>query len=104
MSTTSPQLPTSRGARYDLLAANLAIAVIAALLLAAVGSNVTVVQLLEKTEIAGIEVNLAVGAAVNPGVIVAAVSIFFRPVCGDFLHLAQPPTGPNDGGPSGGIL
>ena len=77
MPTASPQLPTSRGARYDLLAANLAIAVIAALLLVAVGSNVTVVPLLEKTEIAGIEVNLALGAAVNPGVIVAAVSIFF---------------------------
>lgn len=77
MSTATPQTPTARRARYDLMAANLVIAVIAALLLAAVGSRVTVVQLLEKTEIAGIEVNLAVGAAVNLGVIVAAVAIFF---------------------------
>ena len=77
MSTASPQIPTARGPRYDLMAANLVIAVIAALLLAAVGSRVTVVQLLEKTEIAGIEVSLAVGAAVNPGVIVAAIAIFF---------------------------
>ena len=77
MSTRSPQIPTTRGARYDLLAANLVIALIAALLLAAVGSTVKIVQLLEETEIAGIEVNLAVGAVVNPGVLVAAVSIFF---------------------------
>ena len=77
MSTASPQIPTARGPRYDLMAANLVIAVIAALLLAAVGSRVTVVQLLEKTEISGIEVSLAVGAAVNPGVIVAAIAIFF---------------------------
>ena len=77
MSTGSPQLSAIQGPRYDLLAANLVIALIAALLLAAVGSSVKVVQLLEKTEIAGIEVNLAVGAVVNPGVLVAAVSIFF---------------------------
>ena len=48
--------------------------------MAAVGGSVKVVQLLEKTEIAGIEVNLAVGAAVNPGVLVAAATIFFAMV------------------------
>jgi len=63
--------------RYDLLAVNLTLAVISALLMAAVGGNVKVVQLLEKSEIAGVEVNLAVGAAVNPGVLVAAATIFF---------------------------
>ena len=52
-------------------------AVISALLMAAVGGSVKVVQLLEKTEIAGIEVNLAAGAAVNPGVLFAAATIFF---------------------------
>ena len=64
-------------ARYDLLAVNLALAVISALLMAAVGGNVKVVQLLEKPEVAGVDVNLAVGATVNPGVLVAAANIFF---------------------------
>lgn len=64
-------------ARYDLLAVNLTLAVISALLMAAVGGSVKVVQLLEKSEIAGVEVNLAVGAAVNPGLLVAAATIFF---------------------------
>ena len=77
MSTTVPQTPSPQRARYDLLAVNLVVAVIAALLLAAVGGSVKVVQLLEKTEVAGVEVSLAVGAAVNPGVLVAAVAIFF---------------------------
>ena len=64
-------------ARYDLLAVNLTLAIISALLMAAVGGSVQVVQLLEKSEIAGVEVNLAVGAAVNPGVLAAAATIFF---------------------------
>ena len=64
-------------ARYDLLAVNLTVAVIAALLLAAVGGSLKVVQLLDKAEVAGVEVNLAVGVVVNPGVLVAAVTIFF---------------------------
>ena len=77
MSADNPQPPLRRQARYDLLAVNLTLAVISALLMAAVGGSVKVVQLLEKTEIAGIEVNLAVGAAVNPGVLFAAATIFF---------------------------
>ena len=76
MSPTQPQ-PPPRRPRYDLLAANLTLAVISALLMAAVGSSVRLVQLLEKTEVAGIEVDLAVGAAVNPGVLAASLSIFF---------------------------
>ena len=77
MSAVNPQPPSPRPARYDLLAVNLTLAVISALLMAAVGGSVKVVQLLEKTEIAGFEVNLAVGAAVNPGVLFAAATIFF---------------------------
>lgn len=75
------ELPTTPPPRYDLLAANLIIALIAALLLSAVGSRVELVSLLEQTEIAGREVSLAVGAAVNPGVATAAAAIFFA-LCG----------------------
>lgn len=84
-------------ARYDLLAVNLTVAAISAVLMAAVGSSVKVVQLLDKSEIAGVEVSLAVGAAVNPGILVAAVTIFFAisaAICctwhNRLLHLAQP--------------
>ena len=71
------QLAQSHSARYDLLAVNLTVAVITAVLLAAVGSSVKVVQLLEAAEVAGIEIDLAVGVAVNPGVLTAGVAIFF---------------------------
>lgn len=64
-------------ARYDLLACNLVLAAIAALLMAAVGSSVKVVQVLDGVDIAGFEVDLGVGAAVNPGVLMASVAIFF---------------------------
>ena len=80
MSAANPQPPLRRQARYDLLAVNLTLAVISALLMAAVGGSVKVVQLLEKTEFAGLEVNLAVGAAVNPGVLFAAATIFLAMV------------------------
>ena len=76
MSATEPQPPSPR-VRYDLLAVNLTMAFISALLMAAVGSSVKVVELLEKAEIAGVEIDLAVGAAVNPGVLFAALTIFF---------------------------
>ena len=77
MSTTGPQTPPPQRARYDLLAVNLAMAIISALLMGAVGSSIKVVELLEKTEVAGIGVSLAVGAAVNPSVLTAALAIFF---------------------------
>lgn len=77
MSAPGPQTPLPQRARYDLLAVNLTLAIISALLMAAVGSSIKVVELLEKTEVAGIEVSLAVGAAVNPGVLTAALAIFF---------------------------
>lgn len=64
-------------ARYDLLAFNLVLAAIAALLMASVGSRLQVVQLLEGTEIAGLEIDLAVGVAVNLGIITASATIFF---------------------------
>ena len=67
--------PSHPPVRYDLLAVNLAMALIAALLLAGVGSRVELVSILDQTEIAGQEVSLAVGAAVNPGVITAAVAL-----------------------------
>ena len=81
--TTPTPLPTHETPppRYDLLAANLVIALIAALLLSAVGSRVELVSLLEQTEITGREVSLAVGAAVNPGVATAAAAICFA-LCG----------------------
>ena len=60
MSTTGPQTLPLRPARYDLLAVNLTLAIISALLMAAVGSSIKVVELLEKTEVAGIEISLAV--------------------------------------------
>ena len=63
--------------RYDLLACNLALASIAALLMAAVGSSVKVVQILEGANVAGFDINLGLGAAVNPGVLTASVVIFF---------------------------
>ena len=64
-------------ARYDLLACNLVLASIAALLMAAMGSSVKVVQILEGVSIAGFDINLGLGAAVNPGVLVASLVIFF---------------------------
>ena len=77
MSAENPQPSLRRQGRYDLLAVNLTLAIISALMMAAVGSSIKVVELLEKTEVAGIEVSLAVGAAVNPGVLTAALAIFF---------------------------
>jgi len=66
------QTPT----RYDLLACNLVLASIAALLMAAVGSSIKVVQILEGVNIAGFNIDLGVGAAVNPGVLMASLVIF----------------------------
>ncbi len=63
--------------RYDLLAFNLVLAMIAALMMAAVGSSIQVVQLLDGIEIAGLQIDLAVGVVVNPGVITASAAIFF---------------------------
>ena len=67
------QTPT----RYDLLACNLVLASISALLMAAVGSSVKVVQVLEGVNIAGFHIDLGLGAAVNPGVLTASLVIFF---------------------------
>ena len=64
-------------ARYDLLACDLVLASIAALLMAAVGSSVRVVQILEGVTVAGFNIDLALGAAVNPGVLMASLVIFF---------------------------
>ena len=47
------------------------LASISALLMAAVGSNVKVVQILEGVNIAGFNIDLGLGAAVNPGVLMA---------------------------------
>ena len=76
-------------ARYDLLAFNLVLAAIAALLMASVGSSLQVVQLLEGTEIAGLEIDLAVGVAVNLGIITASATIFFAMARRPMLCLAQ---------------
>ena len=43
----------------------------------AAGSSVKVVQILEETRVAGFDVNLGLGAAVNPGVLTASVVVFF---------------------------
>ena len=64
-------------ARYDLMACNLVLASISALLMAAVGSSVKVVQILEGANVAGFNIDLGLGAAVNPGVLTASVVIFF---------------------------
>ena len=63
--------------RYDLLAFNLVLALIAGLLIASVGSSLHVVQLLDGIEIASLQIDLAVGVAVNLGVIAASGVIFF---------------------------
>ena len=63
-------------ARYDLMVCNLVLASISALLTAAVGSSVKVVQLLDGVNIAGFNIDLGVGAAVNPGVLMASLVIF----------------------------
>ena len=67
----------STAIRYDLLACNLVLASVAALLMATVGSSVKVVQVLEGVDFAGFEIDLGVGAAVNPGVLMASVAVFF---------------------------
>ena len=59
------------------MACNLVLASIAALLMAAVGSSVKVVQVLEGANIAGFDIDLGLGAAVNPGVLMASLVIFF---------------------------
>ena len=51
MSSADPLTQPTQPARYDLLAVNLTLAVISALVMAAVGGSVKVVELLEKTEI-----------------------------------------------------
>ena len=63
--------------RYDLMACNLVLASISALLMAAVGSSVKVVQILQGANIAGLDIDLGLGAAVNPGVLMASVAVFF---------------------------
>ena len=63
--------------RYDLMACNLVLASISALLMAAVGSTVKVVQILEGANVAGFNIDLGLGAAVNPGVLMASLVIFF---------------------------
>ena len=63
--------------RYDLLACNLLLTSVAALLMAAVGNSVKVVQVLEGAKVAGFDINLGFGAAVNPGVLTASVVILF---------------------------
>ena len=68
---------TATPTRYDLMACNLVLASISALLMAAVGSSVKVVQILEGTSVAGFDIDLGLGAAVNPGVLMASVVIFF---------------------------
>ena len=45
--------------------------------MAAVGSSVKVVQILEGASVAGFDVDLGLGAAINPGVLTASVAIFF---------------------------
>ena len=45
--------------------------------MAAVGSSVKVVQILEGVNIAGFNIALGLGAAVNPGVLMASLVIFF---------------------------
>ena len=59
------------------MACNLVLAFISALLMAAVGSSVKVVQILEGATVAGFDIDLGLGAAVNPGVLTAAAAIFF---------------------------
>ena len=53
------------------------LASVAALLMAAVGSSVKVVQILEGVTVAGFNIDLGLGAAVNPGVLMASLVIFF---------------------------
>ena len=53
------------------------LASIAAMLMAAGGSSVKVVQILEGANVAGFDINLGLGAAVNPGVLTASVVSFF---------------------------
>ncbi len=64
-------------ARYDLMACNLVLASISALLMAVVGSSIKVVQILQGANIAGFDIDLGLGAAVNPGILTASVAIFF---------------------------
>lgn len=78
--TQSPAAPRALNripARYDLLACNLVLASIAALLMTAVGSSVKVVQILEGVTVAGFNIDLGLGATVNPGVLMASLVIFF---------------------------
>ena len=63
--------------RYDLLGCNLVLATIAPLLMAGVGSSVKVVQILEGANVAGFDIDLGLGTAVNPGVLMASLVIFF---------------------------
>ena len=45
--------------------------------MAAVGSSVKVVQVLEGVSIAGFDINLGLGAAINPGVLMASLVVLF---------------------------
>ena len=45
--------------------------------MAAVGSSVEVVQILEGATVSGFGIDLGLGAAVNPGVLMASVAVFF---------------------------
>lgn len=59
----------NRAATRDLAACNLVLAAIAALLMATVGSSNKAVQILEGRTVAGFDVDLGLGAALNPGVL-----------------------------------
>ena len=81
--------------RYDLLACNLVLASIAALLMAAVGSSVKVVQILEGITVAGFNIDLGLGAAVNPGVLTASAGRLLLHDSGSALRDPQPANRPH---------
>lgn len=62
---------------YDMIACNLALAVIAALMMAVVGGSLNVIRILEGLDVAGFNIDLGVGAVVNPGVFMASAVVFF---------------------------
>ena len=74
---TRSQTVNHNSSRYDLLACNLVLATVSAVLMAAVGSSVKVVQVLDGVNIAGFDVDLGLGAALNPGVLLASVAVLF---------------------------
>ena len=75
--TRAPATLNQTPTRYDLMACNLVLASIAALLMAAVGSSVKVARIPEGVSLAGLDIDLGAGAAVNPGVMTASMVIYF---------------------------